>query len=54
MESLWHKLLSPLSHSEDKKVRVEIFAEVLKVLLNPVIVKSEKAKILQSIQQLLQ
>ena len=54
MESLWHKLLSPAIHSEEDKVRVEIFAEVLKVLLNPVIAKSEKVKILQSIQRLLQ
>ena len=54
MESLWHKLLSPSIHSDEDKVRVEIFAEVLKVLLNPVIVKSEKVKILQSIQRLLQ
>ena len=54
MESLWHELLNPSKSSEDEKVRVEIFAEVLKVLLNPVIGKSEKVKILQSIQQLLQ
>jgi hypothetical protein len=33
-------------------VRVEIFGEVLKILLNPVIKKAEKVKVLQNIQQL--
>lgn len=49
MESLWNKLLCPSSHQDDNQVRVEIFAEVLKILLNPVIIKNEKVKILQTI-----
>jgi len=54
MENLWNKVLCPSPDSNPSQVRIEIFAEVLKILLNPVIVKKEKVKILQNIHGLLQ
>jgi len=49
MEKLWLNLLSTTILPSETTVRVEIFSEVLKILLNPVITKSEKVKVLQNI-----
>ena len=50
MDKLWFGLLNTTILPSETTVRVEIFCEVLKILLNPVITKPEKVKVLQNIQ----
>ena len=52
MDKLWNSFLNTTILPSETTVRAQIFAEVLKILLNPVIQKAEKVKVLQNIQQI--